>query len=123
VTWFTVKEHDEPPAGDTLLFYVDWPSAPPYRLEYEVLEGLTETLRPLVLVVTYDRSARHILEDGLAFIRILAWTSCLWASVWMVVQVAQERARRRKKNASGPAGTEAFRLFLGRMTSYFAAVT
>jgi hypothetical protein len=102
VTWFSVKEYDEPEPGDTLLFYVDWPSAPPYRLEYEVSEALTDALRNRVLIVTHDRSAKHILEDhGLAILRVLAWVSCLWGILWMIVQGVQERKRRGLRMSGG----------------------
>ncbi len=104
VTWFIVKEYDEPDPGDTLLFYVDWPSGPPYRLEYEVEEGLMDALRQRALVVTYDRSARHILAEGLVVIRLLAWASCLWGGLWMVVQARQEWTRRRQVRLASPAG-------------------
>ena len=112
-TWFDPKQHDQPDAGSTLLFYVDWGTQDgPLTLEYKVEPETAALLHGRSLVVGHDGSARHMIRDHLLpALKILGWGLIVWGGLWTIVQVVRE-SMRAKKNASGPAGTEALGFLL-----------
>lgn len=114
VTWFEAREHDPAEPDETLLFYVDWwgSGTPPAILEYRVDESRQSWFQGRTVRIGHDGSAKHLLRDhALVFLNLFGGVLLIWGGLWLLVQVLQI-SMRPKKNASLPAGTEAFGFLL-----------